>query len=573
MMLRDTVVIGLITLCTITVSIWLQVFERWYAFAREHDGWEADELTSIILGLALGFGAFFWRRSVMLRREVARREALQDQLAHEASHDPLTGLVNRAVFLDRLGHALARMSLHHEQTAILFLDLDNFKVVNDSLGHRCGDNLLIAVGQRLERCIRPSDTVARLGGDEFTVLLEDLQDATEAARIAEQIMACLQAPVSIDDREIVVTASIGIALSGPKHDKADELLREADLAMYRAKEMGKARYQLFEPALNDRVLARLEMEHDLRRAIEHQEFVIHYQPMVTLASGRIMAMEALVRWHHPRRGLIRPADFIPLAEETGLILPIGSWVLAEACREAQAWQEARAGQEPLVVSVNLSIRQFQDSGIVTEVATVLRQTGLDPRCLLLELTESQVMDDPELIVATLEELKGLGVLVAIDDFGAGYASLGYLRRLPVNVLKIDRSLTSQLGHDPTESEIVAAVIKLALALGMQTTVEGVESVVQVRELQALGCDFAQGYYFGRPLPAQATLQFLAHQTVTVPTEHDRHGELAVTSEHADNTGHAGAPGKRDRLIAPASHRPGPRRKVPATAAPEPKPVL
>jgi diguanylate cyclase (GGDEF)-like protein/PAS domain S-box-containing protein len=462
------------------------------------------------------------RGIVINSRDVTDRKALEAKLAHQAFHDPLTGLANRALFLDRLTHALARASRHPGTVAVLFVDLDNFKIVNDSLGHGHGDELLIAVGQRLERCVRPADTVARLGGDKFTILAEDLSVPNDAARLAERLASCLDAPMTVGGREIVVTASIGIALSSPEHDRPEELLREADLAMYRAKETGKACYQVFDPGLNARILARLELEHDLCRAIDHQDLLLHYQPIIELATGRVAAMEALVRWQHPVRGLVPPVEFIPLAEETGLILPIGSWVLAEACCQARVWQERAPREPPLAMSVNVSVRQLQHPEFVSEVATVLRETGFDAGQLQLELTESVLVDYLDGAVPTLRELHNLGVRLALDDFGTGYSSLSYLKRLPVNALKIDKAFVDEVVTDYEAWAILESIVRLGHAMGMRVTAEGIESPEQVAGVRTLGVDTAQGYHFGRPLPAEAATRLLAEQATGLPSlEHDR----------------------------------------------------
>lgn len=447
-------------------------------------------------------------------RDITERKALEDRLAHQAFHDALTGLPNRALFMDRVEHALARAARQGGLVAVLYLDLDGFKHVNDSLGHERGDELLVAVAGRLGATLRDEDTFARLGGDEFTVLLEEVAEASYAIRVAERIITALQAPFTLQGREVFVGTSVGIVLGAPDSSSPVSLLRDADMAMYRAKQAGKGRCEVFDKTMNELASRRLDLESELRRALDREEFVLHYQPIVDLihhegATGRLVGMEALVRWNHPTQGLVSPCDFIPLAEETGLILPLGRWVLWEACRQARRWgMESGPGPAPFV-SVNLSSRQFGNPDLVGEVAEALRLTGVDPHSISLEITESAVMEDGSATISTLQQLKELGVTLAIDDFGMGYSSLSYLKRFPVDTLKIDKSFVSGLGHDLEDTAIVQAVITLAKTLGMHVIAEGAETPEQLSRLRALGCELGQGYYFSKPMPSDSASQALA----------------------------------------------------------------
>jgi diguanylate cyclase (GGDEF)-like protein len=435
-------------------------------------------------------------RITQLHKELLERDK---HLRYLAGTDPLTGLPNRTLFLNHLEQGLGRAERWARPVGVLFLDLDNFKVINDSLGHQGGDLLLVEIARRIRGCVRDNDTVARLGGDEFTVLVEEIEGEDEATALAERVAVTLRQPVRLGEREIFVSASVGVALSRPGKDGPESLLRNADMAMYQAKANGKARHAVFDQSMEARALARLELETDLRHALERNEFRVFYQPITALADGHIAEMEALIRWEHPTRGMISPDEFIPIAEETGLIVALGQWVLEEACRQGATWREAFP-QEPPIMSVNLSGRQFQHPSLVADIGHVLLQSGLAPSALKLEITESVVMQDAEATIVALHELKQLGIQLAIDDFGTGYSSLSYLKRFRVDTLKVDRSFVNGLGEDSMDTAIVQSVVALAKALHMDVTAEGIETQAQRAELLALGCDRGQGYLFARPLP-------------------------------------------------------------------------
>ena len=451
------------------------------------------------------------REVTLILEDVTERKATEERLSHQAFHDSLTGLANRALLLDRLEHALKRIQRRDDgaRIALLFTDLDNFKNVNDSLGHKAGDNLLVEVAARIASCLRPEDTVARLGGDEFVVVLEGVADTAEATAVAERIARSLAAPFVLNGQEVSVTTSTGIVVSGPA--EAEDLLRHADVAMYKSKEAGKDRHEVYEAGMQARVPERPGLEGDLRRAVERggEEFVVRYQPEVDVRTGRTVGIEALVRWLHPELGLVLPDDFVPLAEETGLIFAIGRRVLEEACRRARALREGDdgppEGRSP-IMSVNLSARQFREPGLVEEVSRILDATGMEPGDLALEIAESTVMNDAAAAVETLSGLKALGVELAIDDFGTGYSSLAYLERFPVDYLKIDRSFIERLGED---DGVAAGMVSLAHALGLRVIAEGVETESQLARLREMGCEVAQGYYFSEPLNDEALAAWLA----------------------------------------------------------------
>jgi diguanylate cyclase (GGDEF)-like protein/PAS domain S-box-containing protein len=471
--------------------------------ARARDGQEFPvELTvwSTRVGTTVGFSAFV--------RDISERKRLEAELIRQTLHDPLTGLPNRTLLLDRLSHALTRAERSHAPVTVLFLDLDSFKTVNDSLGHAAGDRLLAAVAARLGGAIRPPDTVARLGGDEFAVLLEDT-GTVDGVRVAQRLGEALDSPFDVDGHHLHARASIGVASGNPGEQTADDLLRNADLAMYIAKGHGKAGYAVFESGMHVALLERLELEADLRRALGLGELFLLYQPVVRLANASVVGMEALIRWKRAGGDVVSPLQFIPVAEETGLITEIGRWVLQEACRQAAAWQAEYTPTPALRLSVNLSARQLQDPGLVKDVEAVLGASGLEPECLVIEITESLLMSEPDVAIQRLRDLKNLGVWLAIDDFGTGYSSLSYLRRFPVDVLKIDRSFVTVLGGDPEDAALAHAIVKLGHTLQLRIVAEGIETPAQLAELQAIQCEYGQGYLFARPLTADAMSAVLA----------------------------------------------------------------
>ena len=450
---------------------------------------------------------------------------------HQALHDPLTNLANRALFSDRVKHALARVDRQARPIAVLFLDLDHFKAVNDSAGHTAGDQLLRAVADRLLACVRAVDTVARLGGDEFAIVLEDVRDSRDAARAAQRILDALAAPFVLRDGQVTVGASIGLCLGTSGDQSAETLVRNADVAMYAAKDGGRGRYAIFEPGMHAAVMQRLKLEADLRLAVERGEFQLLYQPIVALGEGQIVGVEALVRWAHPEQGVVPPSEFITAAEETGLIVPMGRWVLRQSCRQARAWHDAYPTHPPVRVSVNLSPKQLQHQRIVEDVSAALTDSGLDPSRLLLEVTESVLMEDTEANIATLHRLKALGVHLAIDDFGTGYSSLSYLRRFPIDIVKIDKSFIDGITEGSEASALARAIITLGQTLHLDTVAEGIEHAEQFGELRSLGCDLGQGYHFARPLSAEAVSGLLERPRTWQPgsaADDDR-----VRSESAD----------------------------------------
>jgi diguanylate cyclase (GGDEF)-like protein len=446
---------------------------------------------------------------IELQRRTAEAEGIEQQLRHDALHDRLTGLPNRAFFVERVRLAVERARRDPDECfGVIFLDLDNFKLVNDSHGHVAGDELLLEVSRRFTGCLRSVDMLARLGGDEFALLLENIREPSDAARVAERIQASLQAPVKVGEDEAYTSVSLGIAVRSDRDDSPQHLLRSADLALYRAKEQGRARFQVFDPRMHAEAVQRLRLETDLRRAVDRGQFHVHYQPVVSLESGRVVAVEALLRWEHPERGLVGPADFIPVAEETGLIGEIGRWVLDQACRQCQAWRRDHGDDAPESVWVNLSVRQFADGDLARQVAQILRAIDFDPKQLTLEVTEGLVIENVDVALRTLADLRALGVRIFMDDFGSGYSSLGYLDRLALDGIKIDRAFISQMSTGERPLQLVNTIVSLIRNLGFVPIAEGVETDEQLRLLRDMGCAFAQGFLFSKAVPPDAIAKLL-----------------------------------------------------------------
>jgi diguanylate cyclase (GGDEF)-like protein/PAS domain S-box-containing protein len=439
---------------------------------------------------------------VLQMQDITDRKNVEERLRHESLHDVLTGLPNRALYMDHLCKAVARWKRRDRGAfAVLFLDLDGFKVINDTLGHLAGDHLLVEFTQRLLASVRPGDTFARMGGDEFSILLDDLNDLNDAIIAVKRLQQALKDPFHVSGRELFVTSSIGMALSTPEYIDPDEILRHADAAMYRAKKLGKGRYEIFDTSINKRLERQSQIETDLSRAVERAELFLEYQPIVALETGRIAGFEALLRWQHPTLGMIAPPDFITVAEATGAIVPIGEWVLEESCRQTREWQRSCPQSPPLYISVNLSVKQFTQPHLVEQVAIALHNAGLDPSNLKLEITESMLMN-AESAIRMLGELNALGVGISIDDFGTGYSSLSYLHRLPISNLKIDRSFVNSMSRNKESFEIVRTIITLAQSLNLTIVAEGIETNEQLEMLRDLKCEYGQGHFFSKALTVE-----------------------------------------------------------------------
>lgn len=448
---------------------------------------------------------------LQLRHLLSERESREQRLRHESVHDPLTGLPNRALFMKRLADATHRARRGQDGLfAVLFLDVDSFKLVNDSMGHHVGDEMLVTLARRLEACVRGGDVVARLGGDEFAILLERIIDVRDAAMVAERVQEILHAPLQIGGYEHATSASIGVALSTGASEQPEYVLRSADIAMYRAKNTGRGRYEMFDRAMHAEALTRLQIETDLRHAFERDEFFLHYQPIVSLAQGRIIGAEALIRWRHSERGIVSPATFVPVAEDTGLVVPLGRWVLREACRQAHEWQASAPDGRLFSISVNLSVREFAQPDLVKAVAAILEETGLLPSALRIEITESAIIGQKHPAIETVEQLRALGVEIHLDDFGTGYSALSYLHRLPLDAVKVDRAFISSIDQEDRPLHVVKAIISLAHAIGLEVVAEGVTNHRQLELLRDMGCDLAQGFIFSRPCNSEEMQGMLAN---------------------------------------------------------------
>jgi diguanylate cyclase (GGDEF)-like protein len=463
----------------------------------------ADLLIQSVIGLGM--------IACLLEDEREAAELAAGEIEHLAYHDALTGLPNRPLFMDRLIVSLAQANRANHKLAVFFLDLDRFKDINDSLGHSVGDALLKAVAERIRRCIREGDTVARFGGDEFTLLIPKIDQIEDAAKIAQKIIETLKIPFSVYDRELFVTTSIGVSIFPGDGLDPETLVRNADTAMYRAKEQGRDNYQLYAPAMNARAAERLALENRLRKALSQNELVLHFQPLVSAHTNNVIGLEALIRWNHPEQGLLSPFHFISVAEVSGLIVPIGEWVLRSACAQIRVWQ--KKFDRNLIVAVNLSARQFQQPDLVEQIREAIQETGVEPGCLELEITESNAMQNAENTIYTLRELKALGVRIAMDDFGTGYSSLNYLKRFPIDTLKLDQTFVREVANDASDAAIVSSVISMAHNLNLKVVAEGVERQEQLDFLTRQNCDVVQGYYFSKPLPPEGIEAYLAKHKV------------------------------------------------------------
>lgn len=475
---------------------------------------EFNRMTSALRVISRELEKKVEERTRELEKEMEVRKRSEEAVRHMAYHDPLTGLPNRLVLMDRVNQVLARGRWHGRIAAIVYLDLDRFKVINDTLGHQAGDTLLKAVADRLARCVRTGDTVVRQGGDEFIMLLQDIHRIDDITMVIKKVFSVFDSSFTVAGRELAVTASIGISVYPDDGEDAETLFKNADIAMYKAKEEGRNKYKFFTPAMNSLFLKRLDIERRLLRAIEKEEFLLYYQPEVDISTGEVAGVEALLRWLDPELGLLPPGDFIPVAEDTGLIIQIGEWALRAACIQSKAWQDR--GLKPVVVAVNLSMRQFKQNDFLGSLVRILEETGLDPAWLELELTESIIMDDPESVIGTLKNLKAMGVRLTIDDFGTGYSSLEYLKRMPINKLKIAQSFIKSITVDPDDVAIASTVISIGHSMKMEVIAEGVETVEQLLLLRTLRCDKVQGFLVSRPAPAGEVERLLEKRGVDGP---------------------------------------------------------
>ncbi len=514
---RRIFIAGVVSLAwTIVFGIAALVMERVRRRIQRDQEIEQTTIERERVNLAVTRADFMQAGKAALEHEIGERRQAEQQLAFAAFHDELTGLANRAFLMTRLERIVAKTYADAHRWAILFLDLDRFKIINDSLGHAFGDLVLIESARRFERCLRSGDTLARLGGDEFIILLDDIEDVAAASEVAQRLLRALDAPFILDGREVFVSASIGIAASRNSDDLPEDVLRNADIAMYRAKHLGKQRYELFSPELLAGAVLRLELETDLAHAIERREFCLYYQPLISMQDGRLIGFEALVRWQHPRRGLVNPDDFITLAEENGAIIPLGSWILHEACRQLKEWQLTLPGAADLHINVNVSGKQLASPDFIATVESALATSGLRAESVHIEITESVLMHNAEEARATLTRIRKLGIQIHLDDFGTGYSSLSYLRDFPIDALKIDRSFVSTAKDEMTaglaSAEIVRTIIGLAQSLSLSVTAEGTETAAQVEELRDLGCTNVQGFHFSRPVEASAAATMISSST-------------------------------------------------------------
>jgi diguanylate cyclase (GGDEF)-like protein/PAS domain S-box-containing protein len=483
-------------------------------FEHEHRMLHQDGSYSWMLsrGVAVRDAGGKGRRVVGSQTDITLRRQAEEKLRYGALHDELTGLANRTSFMTRLRRSLERARFDDQYVfAVLMLDLDRFKLINDSLGHRVGDQLLMEIARRLVTALRPSDMVARLGGDEFVVLIDHLREEHDVAYVAERIQKILSVPILLDEREVFTTVSIGITMSSSLSDGAEDLLREADTAMHRAKLNGKARFEIFDPQMREQALRLMQLETDLRRALSREEFMLYYQPIISFESGRLAGFEALIRWNHPQKGFVGPAEFIPISEDNGMINPIGRWVLQEACRQMREWQRKFVGSLPLTMSVNLSGKQFSQPNLIEMIAGILKETELPAPFLKLEITETVLMENSALAAEMLSELKALGSQLAIDDFGTGYSSFSHLHCFPIDTLKIDRAFVSRMDISLESAEIVRTILTLAHNLKMSVVAEGVETSAQIKQLRNLGCEYGQGYFIHRPMPAAEAGKLIAEE--------------------------------------------------------------